>query len=393
MATDKYEVGILTVINPELDAVQKTLRIDNTVSRINENGDIYWSAKLFSQIMNRDLSIILHCLSAPGQSSASTGATKLIDRFDPAFMLLVGIAAGRKHKIKIGDVAIPRSVFDYTQTVAAGEKKKLRPSITMLPHAVAQMIRSFSMNEDQWHAAFTELFQGELQAPPGQENEYNLYVAKRPQLNECTIASADILLRNGFILDDLANNNHQDIKAGDMEAAGFITACNGRLQSVPWLVIRGISDFGDEFKNDSFHRLAACAAASYAKYFLCYGFDLRNLQRPVDVPAQPNAYEISTTTISKIIDLLNKCILCVDGYRTIDYLSMDQLSNYSAQFCSETNNELNRTYLQDLLNLLISYNRLPRRPGESQIIIAFLKDTCLLEKLNCFVHLLERSKS
>lgn len=48
-----------------------------------------------------------------------------------------------------------------------------------------------------------------------------------------------------------------------MEAAGFGTACNQRETPVPWFIVRGVSDFGDDFKDDLFHSWAAHAAASY----------------------------------------------------------------------------------------------------------------------------------
>jgi nucleoside phosphorylase len=48
-----------------------------------------------------------------------------------------------------------------------------------------------------------------------------------------------------------------------MEAAGFSQACQDRDRPVPWFVVRGVSDFGDDLKNDTFHTWAASAAATY----------------------------------------------------------------------------------------------------------------------------------
>lgn len=62
---------------------------------------------------------------------------------------------------------------------------------------------------------------------------------------------------------------HGKIDVAEMEAAGIATACN--RASTPYLVIRGISDFGDGEKNDGAHLLAATAAAIVAIDFAEHG--------------------------------------------------------------------------------------------------------------------------
>jgi hypothetical protein len=42
------------------------------------------------------------------------------------------------------------------------------------------------------------------------------------------------------------------------------------MDGFPCLVIRGICDYADSFKNDAWHRYAATTAAAYAKEFLLY---------------------------------------------------------------------------------------------------------------------------
>ena len=60
-----------------------------------------------------------------------------------------------------------------------------------------------------------------------------------------------------------------------MEAAGFVHACISVYPPIPWYVVRGISDFGDNLKNDQFHSLAANAVASYTAMFVKDVLDLR----------------------------------------------------------------------------------------------------------------------
>ena len=60
-----------------------------------------------------------------------------------------------------------------------------------------------------------------------------------------------------------------------MEAGGFVRACQGEYPPIPWYVARGISDFGDDFKNDLFHPLASAAVAAYCAAYVAGVLDLR----------------------------------------------------------------------------------------------------------------------
>ncbi|KAJ6786541.1 hypothetical protein PWT90_07541 [Aphanocladium album] len=71
-----------------------------------------------------------------------------------------------------------------------------------------------------------------------------------------TIASGELVLRDAELRDRLADQD--DLLCFEMEAAGM-------MNSIPCLVIRGISDYCDSHKNDLWHGYAAAAAAAYAR--------------------------------------------------------------------------------------------------------------------------------
>ncbi len=79
----------------------------------------------------------------------------------------------------------------------------------------------------------------------------------------------------------MRETQHGKIEAGEMEAIGFWTACT--RQGVRWLVVRGISDFGDELKDDRFHVLASAAAAAVTADFIERGLQFPAM-RPLPVP-------------------------------------------------------------------------------------------------------------
>jgi hypothetical protein len=112
-----------------------------------------------------------------------------------------------------------------------------------------------------------------IRVPLGEEMQYEAHVADAPSVHDAAIASADVLQRDQDMFAEMLNT-HQQIRAAEMEAGGFVKGCQDGKSSRPWLVVRGISDFGDLFKNDNFHHLAAHSAAAYTADFLKRGADI-----------------------------------------------------------------------------------------------------------------------
>ena len=81
-----------------------------------------------------------------------------------------------------------------------------------------------------------------------------------PAIHYGLIASADRLIKDAVLRDALARKH--DVLCFEMEAAGLM---NSDLRC---LVIRGICDYADTHKNDTFQGYAAATAAAYAKELL-----------------------------------------------------------------------------------------------------------------------------
>ena len=139
-----YDVGILTVVEPELKAVQRALKINNFRDRVPHKGLLYWHGKIYSQIHQRDLRVIVSCQALAGESQASTAASYMIAEFDPAMVILVGIAAGRRGQIRIGDVALSREVADVTAGVMEGGERKPRLLVLCSDHLACRHRRNKS---------------------------------------------------------------------------------------------------------------------------------------------------------------------------------------------------------------------------------------------------------
>jgi nucleoside phosphorylase len=81
-----------------------------------------------------------------------------------------------------------------------------------------------------------------------------------PAIYYSLIASANQLMKDTLVRDTLAAE--KDVLCFEIEAAGLIN-------HFPCLVIRGIYDYSDSYKNKEWQGYAAMAAAAYAKDLLC----------------------------------------------------------------------------------------------------------------------------
>ena len=274
------DAAIITVIGVEMEAVKSALGINNR-ERIHDSGVIYFEAKIYSQLHDRELTLIVTCIGEASQAAASARATRVIADYGPALIILVGIAAGMRDKMRIGDVIVPRTVADFRVTEVRADGSVARPVITDCTTPVKQMMANYELNKREYHERCRTLFGPPIRPPAGKEAEYEKHVTFTPKVADNAIATADNLLRSPTAFDPFIAI-HPSIRAAEMEAGGLITACNGHHPPSVWMVVRGISDFGDEFKDDEFHRLASCAAAMWVKCFLENGLDIETI-RPLAV--------------------------------------------------------------------------------------------------------------
>lgn len=277
-------VAVLTVIAAELDAARAALGATDADRIPQADGTVYFRGRVHSELHQGPYEVVLGCIGSAGNPSAAAAAQAILERFRPKALLLVGIAAGVRDKVRIGDVVLSDRVVAYEPAAvvrtAQGEPgQQARPEIDRTPHAMNQAVVSYHADRERLQALF-ERIGGHFPKPPDdkKKDDYRRHVASALHVQVGTIASGEKLLRDPKVLLTLREHTHGKIEAGEMEAAGVVEAC--RRSNVPWLVVRGISDFGDELKDDSFHKLAACTAATVMADFLAHGLALATAKGP-----------------------------------------------------------------------------------------------------------------
>lgn len=267
------DIAILTVIPPELSAVREALGMRERPEKLGSGTNV-WSGSIKSTRAGRSFSVVMACVGGAGNADAASATTELLMSYAPRFAVLVGIAAGLRDKLKIGNVVLSERVVAYEGAAQEPDRDSPRPDIIRPDHSVEQDIAAYlaSYRERRYRALFRAKVERTWPSPTSaQSSEYAEHVASALEVRASTLASGEKLLRDPTRFIAL-RSLHGKIEVGEMEASGFTSAC--RLQRVPWLVVRGISDFGDSLKDDRFHRYASASAGAALLDFCKFGLDL-----------------------------------------------------------------------------------------------------------------------
>jgi nucleoside phosphorylase len=105
---------------------------------------------------------------------------------------------------------------------------------------------------------------GPVQRPANLTDDFQPTVHGGPTV----IASGELVLRDGELLEEMARRHQERIRAVDQESYAFASAVRG----IPWAIFRGISDVADADQDDRWKYVAASFAAISLRDFLENGF-------------------------------------------------------------------------------------------------------------------------
>ncbi len=261
------DVAFVVVIPCELIAMQCALEIDSKAlpSRI-EDGSRVWETTLINTASGGEIEMtaLVAMIGEAGNYSCAASVSRLFSMYDVGFAVLCGIGAGVRAKVKLGDVVAGDTVIDYEYARLERDGIAQRPRTYSIGRRVARDLQHFDAPRMGW----TRFLQrrraamrgDEFAALPDQAND-----SWEPQFTMGVVLSGEKLIADGS-LEGRRRALHERIRVAEMEGAGFARACEE--QDVPWVVFRGISDFGDELKSDDWHLASGLAAATAAVTFV-----------------------------------------------------------------------------------------------------------------------------
>jgi len=244
-AQDKHanaaaDVVILTPLTDEFDAVRAAMRggqSDTWGSRTIHRGEIAGQQVVVVPILGM------------GNSLASLAAREAIAVWSPSRLMLVGIAGGvpeGSNDMRLGDVLIPTEVVGY-------ELAKVRPGRTDRRWDVFKsnydlLLVAQQVKPAEWVHAIS------VPRPDGTGGRVI------PRTHVGPVFSGDKVLAENAAIKDLRRHWPKAVGV-EMEAVGVALVAYTRGPA--FLMIRAVSDFADEDKNDDWRRYAAAAAAEF----------------------------------------------------------------------------------------------------------------------------------
>ncbi|KAF5682797.1 ankyrin protein 3 [Fusarium denticulatum] len=281
-------VGIICALPKELAAVKATFDVTlESRKKVEDDPNYYVTGKIAHH------KVIATCLPFKeiGTNAAASTAENMRRSFNPSLCLLVGIGGGapsKEHDIRLGDVVVGNSVVQYdfgseTEESFKIKDRVLQSSPSKLGNLISSMCSDPILIRDSISRYLAEIVGKDDMIQyrhPGHDRDILSqscstcrsfpqpcsHVREREQRKDSAvvvhygkIASGNRVIRNAMFRDKVAANHN--VMCFEMEAAGI-------ANSMPYLVIRGISDYCDGNKNDEWHEYAAATAAAYSKLLL-----------------------------------------------------------------------------------------------------------------------------
>src|SRR6266568_302466 len=217
-------------------------------------GYSYRSASLKN---DKDEPLTLHISWLPryGPQEMTLHLSRVLEECQPRIAIMTWICAGDAQQVQLGDLVVAERTFTYDngkfELDEQGRSVHLHDTLTyQLDANILQFLGLF----DDWKPLVAQ-----LEGPPSMPDQYK---------TACHIKA----MASGSAV--RADKPFQDVQAPvrgtvaiDMEGAavGLVTS---RHPLTRWLIVKGVCDYADQTKNDSYHDYAARASASYALSFI-----------------------------------------------------------------------------------------------------------------------------
>lgn len=196
-----------------------------------------------------------------GAVEAALLTGKIISKFRPRIVVMIGICAGREDKVSYGDVIVGSPVWDYSlnskliKTPEGVKKVQYGPDYIGVDTTLLSRLDVFSGDVD----FFTRLrldWQGEKPRQP-------------PSLIIAPSATGPAVIADSDVFSQIKEFSQRDVKGLEMEAYGVYSAARMSANPKPYFVsMKSVCDYADFLKDDRYQKYAAYTSANTATEFL-----------------------------------------------------------------------------------------------------------------------------
>jgi nucleoside phosphorylase len=245
------DFGIITALQEECEALQRLLP---GLVEDPEGAGMWYRAQLHAN-NGKNYSVVAGVQDQMGPLDASNLTTRMIERWDPAHILLVGIAGSFASDVKLGDVLVSQQVFYYDPGKATASEIRYRPqgypaSVALTRQLEAIRLDATAMREFRTEArnSAATLSRAAARQKGGGRLSKTL-LAHEPEVHFGTVASGSLVIASAQKRKELLRL-HGKILGTEMEGAGMMHAAyyHGEIPT-PAILIKGISDLSNKTKD------------------------------------------------------------------------------------------------------------------------------------------------
>lgn len=237
-AMSKTDLAIITVLEEEYAAVIRVFdRHDSPAAESNPNRYAWRLGEVQTRAYQEPYRVVLAMLARPGTEQGTVGVAETIERWQPRYVVLCGIAGGLpKRGVALGDVVIAEAVWGYLYGKVVDNS--IEPRIDKLHSCDDSLLTSAASLPlvcSNWAAELS------LRPPSGPESG-----SVSPKVHRGPVASGN------WVVDDAGHaavrrvlDKCPKLMAFEMEGLGGATAVKSANEGgspVGFLMVRGISD-------------------------------------------------------------------------------------------------------------------------------------------------------
>lgn len=238
-----WDIGVLTIISPEVRAVLDHLKHNRIPIRAPETGRIYYPSTI-SIPGSRPLKVVVTQALTQGNRSVISAFEHLISDYRPRWIVLLGIAGGIHKDAKLCDVVIAEQSVYYDKRAETEKGASHRGEGYKIPSALLSIANALIVESDVIEAS-----------PNSPEEKFKVL------LGPLGTGEAVIKFQDAEVRKWLHNYNDKalalETEAGGAGQAMYETELNRERGPEGLLVLRGISDHADAAKDDKWQQPAA----------------------------------------------------------------------------------------------------------------------------------------
>jgi nucleoside phosphorylase len=262
------DFAIITALPEEFAALQKLL--PNLAEDKQQGNPEVWYRTRLEGVNGASYSIVAAFQTQMGPLQASVLTSKIIERWDPSYIILIGIAGSFHKEVKLADVIVSQQVFYYDPGKVTEGDIEYRPegypcSVTLVRQAQALSLDNSAFN--RWQLEANQSATAKARAS-GAKSSMNALRVHSPAVHFGTVASGSLVIASKKKQAKLLSL-HGKIIGTEMEGAGLLHETFAREIPTPAIVVKGISDHADSGKARAdekkyWRELAAENAARFA---------------------------------------------------------------------------------------------------------------------------------